>query len=413
MLAAPDPARERRDWSWLAACAVIVIATIPLTRSVTSALEERFGSEIFLVLTVTGLVALGAIALRSLRRSSLRPGASAWIVGTLVVLIAYSLSLQSNAIEALHLLEYAGISVLAFRALSHRTRDWTVYGSAVLLCGLLAALDEGVQWLTPKRVWDLRDIGFDTLAAAIAQLPIAFGVRPDWIEPRATRQGWRRFCRIGLILTVFLTSCMAATPPRLAALADRVPGFGSLRDHPDVMLEYGALHTLANGTRFRSRFGIEELVSVDRARAESAGQVLARWRDDDRYAEFLRVYTPIGDPFLHEMRVHLFRRDRYLETAERHREDRPKRFLHDRGIALREQEILEAGFANTMRAAGWDLSPRERMTLGGEDHPVDGYVSRVSESLITEWREAQVLALPAGLTVALLIGAWRSREPQR
>lgn len=408
MLAAPDPTRAPRDWSLLGACAALVIATIPLTRSLTTALEDSFGGGVFLVLTIAGLLALGGLALRSVRGAT--PRASAWILGTLGVLTAYALSLYSNAIEALHLLEYAGISILAFRALSHRSRDITVHGSAVLLCGLLAALDEAVQWLTPSRVWDLRDIGFDTLAAAIAQLPIAFGIQPSWIERRATRNGIHRFCRLGFGTFFFLTVCMAATPPRLAALADQIPGFALLSDHPDVMLEYGKLHTLKNGTRFRSRFAIAELISLDRSGAVEGGEILERWRDDDRYSEFLATYTPIGEPFLHEMRVHLFRRDRYLETAERHREARPRRFLGDRAIALREQEILEAGFANTMRAANWDLSPSERESLDAEEHPVAGYTSRVSENLITEWSETQVLALPTALTLALLGGAWRSRE---
>ncbi len=409
MFATPDSRKQRRDWALLGVCAGVVLATVPLARALTGALEDRFGGRVFLALTLVGLFASGAFALRTLRGAPRR--ASLSVLATGLALGGYAILLQDNAIETLHLLEYAAISIFAFRALSHRTRDLTLHGSAILLCALLGALDEATQWLIPGRVWDLRDMGFDTLAAAIAQLPIAFGIRPDWIERRGTRSGWHRLCAIGLVATLFLGGCFAATPPRLAWLATHVPGLAFLQGHPDVMLEYGELITLPNGTRFRSRSTLSELIAHDHREAANAGALLERWHDDDRYGEFLRTFTPIGAPFLHELRVHLFRRDRYLETAERHRDVRPLRYRHDRAVGLREQEILEAAFGNTMRLAHWDLEPPLRAALETESHPVDGYLSRVSESLITRWSEATVLAIP-GVSALLFLSAWASTRPR-
>ena len=63
---------------------------------------------------------------------------------------------------------------------------------------------------------------------------------------------------------------------------------------------------------FFSRFTREELRSLDGARADEAARRLDEFRDPARYAEFLRTWTPVSDPFVHEARVHLFRRDQMM-----------------------------------------------------------------------------------------------------
>ena len=409
MLTTPPRERERRDWLLLALMAGVVLATIPVARALTNPLRDRFGKEIFLWATFAGLVGVTLLAVRSLRGAGLR--ARLWILGAAVGLGAFAASLSGNPIEALHLLEYGAVGVLALRALGHRTRDATLYGSAAMLGGILGAVDEATQWLTPDRTWDLRDIAINALAAAWVQLPIAFGVRPDWVGARPGAAGWHRLCGIGLAATLFMGACLAATPPRLAWLGERVPGLGFLLSHPDVMLEYGHLLTLPNGTRTRSRFSADELRTLDAARAEGAGRVLRARGDEERYKEFLAEFTVIGDPFLHELRVHLFRRDRYLQTAERHREPRPWQYRDDRSVALREQEILEAYFPATTHAGGFDLAPEVRHALAAEQHSAEvPYTSRVSEGLVTRWSEPAVLAIPGALGLAFALGWVRTRE---
>lgn len=412
MLTPPPAARRGRDWLLLVIAAGIVLATVPVARALTTALRERFGEAVFLYATLAGLGLGAAMSLRALRGTALR--AQLWTAATALALAGYAFVLQGNAIETLHLLEYAAVGFLAFRALCHRTRDITVYGSAAMMGGILGALDEALQWLTPERVWDLRDIGFNAFAATLAQLPTAFGLRPAWISVRPTREGWHRFCAIGLAGAIFIGACLAATPPRLAWLGERVPGLGFLLRHPDVMLEYGHVHTLGNGTWFRSRLSASALRRTDSARAEEAGHVLRERGADEAYAEFLAAHTTIGDPFLHEIRVHLFRRDRYLLTAERHREPRPHQFRHDRAVALREQEILETYFPATMRAGGFDLEPEIRRALDAEDHATDPpYGSAVSRKLITAWPEPAVLAIPGAAGAAFTLGWILTRRGRR
>ena len=55
------------------------------------------------------------------------------------------------------------------------------------------------------------------------------------------------------------------------------------------------------------------------------------------YDEFLSIYTVTADPFLHEARVHLFRRDRYRHTAAEQRLSDPAAYRASITIAHREK----------------------------------------------------------------------------
>jgi VanZ family protein len=50
---------------------------------------------------------------------------------------------------------------------------WAAVVLAVLVTGLAGWGDEGIQSLVPNRVYDVRDIGFNTLAGAMAVSTLA------------------------------------------------------------------------------------------------------------------------------------------------------------------------------------------------------------------------------------------------
>ena len=402
MLKAPSVRNPTRDVAALAVAVAAVWATIPLARTVTKAVRERFGKEAFLWATLLVVAISVAWLWRRLQTAPVR--ARFWILGCGAALAAYAFALRADPVETLHLIEYAGIGVLAFRALSHRAADPTLYGSAMLLGAGAGIIDEGIQWLTPERVWDLRDIGINAIAVSAALVPIAFGLRPDWVAPRPRADGWRLLFQVGAFSSLLLLLSLAATPPRLNAIGHNVPGLAFLLDHPDVMLEYGHRLSAGDDVRFSSRFDAESLAKSDDARASEAGAILAEWRGQERYADFLALYTVTRDPFLHELRVHLFRRDRYRETAEWHTDD-PAWRRRDLVVALREQQILEAAFPRTLAASGLDLAPSARAALAADVGAIsEPYASPVSGHLITERSEAGVLALPCLAFIGCLTG---------
>lgn len=178
------------------------------------------------------------------------------------------------------------------------------------------------------------------------------------------------------------------------------------------MLDYGVRHELADAGAFPSRLDAAAWARADRERAAEAGVLLAanvrataeaENRGAGPYEAFLSEFNPVSDPFLHELRVHLFRRDRYLETADWHLDDAEWR-ARDITVAVREDAFLERFAPNTLRAAqlAWreaERAERTRLDLGTP------YTSRVAEGVVTRVREREVaLAWAVGL-VALVAAA--------
>lgn len=386
-------ARERRDWLAVVAWSALVLATVPLARRIEGVVESLWGEQAFLVVVLAAIGAGLALAARALRRvGRLSPVRIGWLVAVGSVYVAGTWSLRHNPVEALHFLQYGVLGALAFRALAHRMRDSGVYLAAAGVGSTMGIVDEGIQWLLPRRYWDLRDIAFNFFGASLVQVAIAAGVRPAGIAGWPSAASVRRVCRIAGVVLLLLGASVFNTPPRIAWYAARVPGLGFLLDKSDVMLELGHLYDVPEIGRFRSRFAPAELARVDAERGPEAGPVLGR-SDDADYERFLREHNPIRDPFLHEARVHLFRRDRYLETAERHRADGDLPWARrDWTVAWRENRILEDYFGHTLHHSGRALPEAERRRLAEEQRADRAYESRVSEGLITAVSERQLVA---------------------
>ena len=130
--------------------------------------------------------------------------------------------------------------------------------------------------------------------------------------------------------------------------------------------------------------------------------MLDRARDPADYAAFLERHTPVTDPFLHEARVHLFRRDRALARAR----DEPERAAEHRAVARGEQRILESYFPRTLASSGYGLDAETRARLEAAAAP-HAFESAVSAELVTRVDERSVaLALALGCA-ALLVAQHR------
>jgi VanZ family protein len=392
--------RESEALSWLAVAlwSGLVFATVPLARWIEAFVVSHFGRDLFLAGVLAAVVAAGAAAAAALRRArSLATVRGLWLGGVVAAYAAASVALRANAEEAVHFVEYGVLGVLAFRALGHRLHDASIYVAAALVGGMVGLVDEAIQWLVPRRVWDLRDLALNLGGASGVQLALAFGLRPDWVEPRFRAAGVRRLCGIAALAVALLGLSLLNTPARIAWLGANLPGLGFLLRSGDVMLEYGHLHEEPGVGRFRSRFTLSELAALDAARAAEAGAALAR-SDDADYEAFLTRHSPVTDPFLHEARVHLFRRDRYLETGDLHaREGDADWARRDWTVAYREDRILARHFGLTLAASGRALPPDVAQRLAEEQIARHDYESPVGRGLVTRVAERDVvLALSAG-----------------
>ena len=209
---------ERRDWLLTGGWTLLIFVTIPLARGVQRLLERTDQRELPAYVTIVLVIAAVAVTLRYLRRlERATPGNYVWLalIGTAVIVYTVQLT-RRHPEEAVHFVQYGVLSWLLFRALNHRIRDTSIFFAATLLATMAGTLDELIQWLTPERYWDLGDIGLNALAAALAQLALAKGVRPP-----TTSAPWRmastlRLGGLALLTAVLLGISLLAVPDALA-----------------------------------------------------------------------------------------------------------------------------------------------------------------------------------------------------
>ena len=401
-------------WLSLGAWAALIFATVPFARAIEAWVVAALGAQAFLlgVLAVVGTAA--AFAWRSFARLGLR--ARLGLALGVAVYGGTAWQLRGNAVEAVHLVEYGVLGLLALRALASAGRDALLAPSAALLAMSVGVLDEGLQWLAPHRVWDLRDIFLNALAATGGPALLALGVAPAWSRARVSRASARRFVQLLALAWALLGASLLNTSAHVAWAARCVPGLGALAAQETGMVDYGVRHELAGVGMFPSRLAAPAWARADAARAAEAGALLAAnvnaeaaapKSESSPYDAFLASFSPVRDPFLHELRVHLFRRERYLETAEQHRDDAAWR-ARDTTVAVRENAFLERFAPNTLRAGQLAWSEAQRSERANLDLGTP-YASRVAEGVVTRVRERDVaLAWGAGV-LALAVTALRLR----
>ncbi len=315
-----QPPRESRFVSWLLAAAwmALLYYTIPRTPEIRKAIVHEWGREGFTYM-VAGfglLCALPALVFL-LRHRAVFPS---WrIAGVLLVLAAFTagafhLAAQS-AEEAMHFVQYGVLFGLVLRALLHRGRDGGVFVLAWLVCVTAGTFDEWIQWAVPGRYWDFRDLVLNGVSALFGLAFFTLGPRPVYLESPLTPATLRRICRAGLALVALLAVSFSNTPAATRAFVDAFPVFSEPSRGWDEMAEYGHLYRDPACGVFRSRLDPVQLASTDRARAAEAAACLpaADTLNLAVYKAFVeRECTPLTDPFLHELRVHLYRRDKYL-----------------------------------------------------------------------------------------------------
>jgi hypothetical protein len=402
--------RAAGPWALVGALALAIFAAVPIARSAESVLRAIGGERSFLVLTAAAIAAAFVLAWR--RAGPLGGARLAWLAAAAVAWGAGVYALRRNPVEAFHLVEYGALGVAAQRAFAARVSDASSYACAALLALCVGVVDEALQWLAPSRHWDLRDLAVNAAAGAGAQLPLAFAFRSAAIRG-LTPAGAVRLARLAAAATLLLGASLLNTPERIAWLAANVPRAAPLATHDDVMVEYGHRFDEPGVGVWRSRFTREELAALDAARAFDAARALAELPGADGYAAFLARYTPITDPFLHEFRVHLFRRDRYLVTAEWHPED-VRWYRADLTVALREHRILTRYFPRSLAAVGGGLAPAEEERLERLELREKRYESRVAEGVVTRVSERGVAMALAALLCALVLferAAVRRRAP--
>lgn len=159
--------RERKLWFWLAAVLAGIYSTLGSAPALAAALREwdELRNTLFFAL----FLVLVLVAILFIRR---RPGRAEIAVGVGILIVYVMAWLRIGTLEErTHLFEYGLVAALVHEALLERQTNGrsapklTLLALAISL--LLGWLDEGIQSILPNRVYDIRDVFFNSVAAAM------------------------------------------------------------------------------------------------------------------------------------------------------------------------------------------------------------------------------------------------------
>lgn len=393
-------------WFLVGLCSLAIFFVVPFARAIQKFTVSHFGEAFFRIFVLVSIaVAFVLILYALIVRIKIRSVRNyIWLSLCAFVYIYETLRLPRNSPEVLHFCEYGLLGYLLFRALRFSIQDKTIYGAAFLLGAWVGIIDEILQWITPDRYWDIRDVGFNMLAVGLLQIAIWKGIRPKLSSARIPARSIRLVSIFFAVDLIVLGACLSNTPERTAALASGLPFLAPL-ERQEPMRETILKHQDPEIGTFYSRLTIAWLQKTDREQAQAYGQILTDWKDRN-YDEFLASHTTLDFPFLYEMRVHLFRRERRFELG-RQTDDASKR-KSDFFIAYKENHILEKYFGETLRRSVylWDEKRTADVeSLVDKSAPYDSPVSKNIFYWLKEgpmWAAILViLGLLAGFNIAL------------
>jgi hypothetical protein len=413
-----NPKKARRiilDWLWVILCAAVIFFTVPMARKIQSFVTALAGRSFFgyFVLFAAAATFLGLFYILYFRLKIRAIPNYIWLVLISVTYVYFTLKLWPNPEEAVHFIEYGLLGFFLYRALRHNIRDNSIYLVAFLIGSIVGTFDEILQWVVPQRYFDLRDVGLNALSSGLFQILLWKGVRPKLpstkIQPKSIK-----------ILTVLLATniillglCLSNTPQRVKKYTDWLTFLSSLKSQ-EAMSEFKFKHKDPDIGIFYSRLTLEELRTIDRYRAREFGNILHEWQNKD-YAEYLRIFPGGVAPFLHEIRVHIFRRDKRLERALSSDDEdvQQENYL----IAFKENLILEKRFGQTLEKSPYKWDDSRRAQVLAMIDPETPYESPVSAGVWATMNERvtwMIIAISLGILLVIYLNSERiSKTPDK
>lgn len=393
---------------WIA----VIYTTIPFVRVLREWYVERWDPVLIAWSVACILVVAARTTVIVLRRRALvlRPGAMPWLAGVTLVLVLWTFSLRRSPEEAVHFLEYGILAVLLHRALRPTVPDAFVFIAGALAGALIGTVDEVIQWFSPGRFWDWRDIVLNAGAGAFIQFAL-WRILPPHSGETSSRSK-RIVVRLMVGQLLLLTICLANTPQRVARYAPGLPGFEHLTSPENPMAEYGHLHRVTGLGSFKSRLDLSELDHEDRERASEVATLVDEARH--RYGVFLKTWPAGEDPFTYEMRVHLFARDRNLAKAQKQDRNEPAA-IEQLNSSWYENRLIEEFFGRSLSQSTYTWPPELRRQLESLHDPDANFRSAAGSHLICFSSEKTLrLVLLALVAVCVITDIrWRSSDRRR
>ena len=187
---------------------LVVTAGAPYTGQIRGALQDALPGQYRLILgsIVAAAVALAVVSalLRIQERRAQRYGALGLAVGgaALYAWVTATGNANVDAVERFHLVEYGTLTWLYYRAWQERA-DLTSLVFPALSTFMVGIFDEGLQWLVPARVGELRDVLLNGVSIACG-LVFSIGLEPPtgyrWSLDRSRRRALAAFAGAAILV---------------------------------------------------------------------------------------------------------------------------------------------------------------------------------------------------------------------
>ena len=373
------------SWLLVLLCTLAIFLVVPTARAIQNFVSSRWGRSLFgysvlAVIFISFLILLHVLIFRLKIRS---PSNYIWLSIVACLYVYFTLKLWHNPEEAVHFLEYALLGFFLFRALSFTIKDKTIYLAAIFIGSLVGIFDEILQWIMPLRYWDLRDVGLNAFSGILFQVALWKGIQPKIISGRIKPKSVRIVSILLAANIVLIGLCMSNTPKRVTHYTKLIPSLSFLQKE-ETMTEFRHKHQDLEIGVFYSRLTLSELEKTDRERSFEFAQILREWMEKD-YEKFLRDFSSSTHPFLHELRVHVFRRDKKYEQGCVTKDEEEKREACF--IAYKENLILEKYFTRTFQKTEYRWKEERIKETEALIDKNQFYVSPVSSGLFTSFGE--------------------------
>lgn len=119
-----------------------------------------------ILITVTVLIVIFCLLLRTERKPQAQPGIALIIIGTAICLAALIIPDPQAPVKRIHVIEYMALSLLIRYTMSVRLKGSALLVYSIFFASLLGVHDELLQGLHPLRTYGTRDILVNTLGSA-------------------------------------------------------------------------------------------------------------------------------------------------------------------------------------------------------------------------------------------------------
>ncbi len=221
--------RQRRLGAVFLAVWALIYATIPLVPSLNRTLA-RFDLAAPVWGSLYGIFLLFVAGMVGRSRAHQTPGSLMVLGGVCVAggLVAWQLDQPARG---LHLVGYGFLGFLGYRFLAGMLDPGPAAPAALAIVGLIGWGDEGIQWLVPRRVYSLGDVGLNLLAALMGVL---VGVVWPGSDPEGRSAGSGSASGVTMVgVGLVVVALMAAAP----AEARRARSWPTMGTWAEVVLE--------------------------------------------------------------------------------------------------------------------------------------------------------------------------------